>query len=190
MSGIKCALIFTIGAGVGAATTWFVLKPRYERSTQEQIDSVKEHYRKKYASEPAKEEESGDISEETNYNQAVTELGYSRNLNDDEDDKTVDNFESMLRPYVIAPEDFGEYDEYDRISLTYYADSILADEDDEIVEDVENVVGFESLNHFGEYEDDSVYVRNERRKVDYEILLDTRRYSDVINKNKPYRMDD
>lgn len=190
MSGIKNALIFIIGAGVGAATTWFVLKPRYERLTQEQIDSVKEHYKKKYTGEPENEETGDILNEEPEYNKAVTELGYSRNLNDDEGDTTVENIESMLRPYVIAPEDFGEYDEYERISLTYYADSILADEDDEIVEDVENVVGFESLNHFGEYEDDSVYVRNERRKVDYEILLDTRRYSDVINKNKPYRMDD
>ena len=59
-------------------------------------------------------------------------------------------------------------------------------EDDEKVEDVDNVVGLESLAHFGEYEDDSVFVRNDRLKCDYEILLDQRTYSDVI-KQRPHQ---
>ena len=50
------------------------------------------------------------------------------------------------------------------------------------VEDVDNVVGEESLNCFGKYEDDSVFVRNDVLKADYEILLDERNYSDVVNK--------
>ena len=62
------------------------------------------------------------------------------------------------KPYVISPEEFGEYEEYEKISLTYYGDQVLADENDELVEDVEGAVGFESLTHFGEYEDDSVFV--------------------------------
>ena len=70
------------------------------------------------------------------------------------------------KPYVIAPEEFGEEYEYDTISLTYYSDRVLTDDDDEIVEDVEDVVGFESLESFGEYEDDSVFVRNDRLKCD------------------------
>ena len=91
-----------------------------------------------------------------------------------------------MKPYVISPEEFGEFEDYERISLSYYADQILADEDDEKVEDVDNVVGLESLAHFGEYEDDSVFVRNDRLKCDYEILLDQRTYSDVI-KQRPHQ---
>ena len=91
-----------------------------------------------------------------------------------------------LKPYVISPDEFGEFEDYERISLSYYADQILADEDDEKVEDVDNVVGLESLAHFGEYEDDSVFVRNDRLKCDYEILLDQRTYSDVI-KQRPHQ---
>lgn len=82
-------------------------------------------------------------------------------------------------PYVISPDEFGQDESYETISLTYYADGVLADDDDEMVEDVENLVGFDSLNHFGEYEDDSVFVRNDRLKCDYEILLDHRKYTDV-----------
>ena len=91
-----------------------------------------------------------------------------------------------MKPYVISPEEFGEFEDYERISLSYYADQILADEDDEKVEDVDNVVGLESLIHFGEFEDDSVFVRNDRLKCDYEILLDQRTYSDVI-KQRPHQ---
>ena len=91
-----------------------------------------------------------------------------------------------VKPYVISPDEFGEFEDYERISLSYYADQILADEDDEKVEDVDNVVGLESLTHFGEFEDDSVFVRNDRLKCDYEILLDQRTYSDVI-KQRPHQ---
>ena len=57
-----------------------------------------------------------------------------------------------------------------------------------MIEDVESMIGFESLSHFGEYEDDSVFVRNDARKCDYEILQDQRLYSDVI-KEMPHPME-
>ena len=95
----------------------------------------------------------------------------------------------MDNPYIISPEEFGAFDDYETISLTYYEDQILADDDDELVDDIEDIVGFDSLTHFGEYEDDSVFVRNDRLKCDYEILMDHRKYSDVIKK-KPYQVED
>jgi hypothetical protein len=82
-------------------------------------------------------------------------------------------------PYVIPPEEFGEMD-YDTVSLVYYADDTLCyDLSGEIIYERDEVIGEESLKHFGEYEDDSVFVRNERLKTDYEILKDNRNYSDV-----------
>lgn len=86
-----------------------------------------------------------------------------------------------MKPYVISPDEFGEMEDedYDKVSVTYYADGVLADEYDEVVENVDEIVGEESLTHFGEYEDDSVFVRNDKLKCDYEILLDQRNYSDI-----------
>ena len=83
--------------------------------------------------------------------------------------------------HVIPPEEFSEYDDYDVVSLTYYADGILTDEDDNIIENIDETVGKGSLNCFGEYEDDSVFVRNDATKTDYEILLDMRKYTDVVS---------
>ena len=86
-----------------------------------------------------------------------------------------------MKPYVISPDEFGEMEDedYDKVSFTYYADGVLADEYDEIVENIDEIIGEESLTHFGEYEDDSVFVRNDKLKCDYEILLDQRNYSDI-----------
>ena len=89
---------------------------------------------------------------------------------------------------MIPPEQFGDDEEYEQISLTYYADGVLADENDEVIEDVEDAVGIDPLNHFGEYEDDSVFVRNDARKCDYEILLDQRTYSEVVE-DMPHQME-
>ena len=80
-------------------------------------------------------------------------------------------------PYVISPDEFGGADGYDAISLTYYSgNGVLVDDNEEQVDNVEELVGEDSLKHFGEYEDDSVYVRNDERKCDYEILLDESNY--------------
>lgn len=49
--------------------------------------------------------------------------------------------------------------------------------------EIQQSIGFESLGHFGEYEDDSVFVRNDRLKTDYEILLDEENYSDSYARN-------
>lgn len=88
--------------------------------------------------------------------------------------------------YVISPEDFGEENYYAWVSLTYYADGILADDNGVIIDNVEEMVG-DALDHFGEYEEDSVYCRNDAKRCDYEILKDLRRYADV-RKNFPPNM--
>ena len=96
---------------------------------------------------------------------------------------------SYGKPYVIPPSEFGDDEDYRQISLTFYADNLLAQEDYTLIEDVENTVGFESLGHFGEDEDDSVYVRNDRLKCYYEILLDDKNYCDVL-RSKPYLLEE
>lgn len=174
-------LAFTMGAATGVVGTWRYVKKKYEEIAQEEIDSVKEvfsrrDYDAKNIAESIKDFDRSkpDMSEYVERLKKESYINYS-DMNVEEKGRK----ESMDKPYIITPESFGQYDEYDKVSLTYYADQILADENDEIIEDVETVVGFESLNHFGDYEDDSVFVRNDARKCDYEILMDQNNYSDV-----------
>ena len=79
-------------------------------------------------------------------------------------------------PYVISPDEFGELDDYDTASLLYFADGVVADMEMNPVDDIDEIIGEASLDHFGEYEDDSVYVRNDRLRIDYEVLKDLRNF--------------
>lgn len=66
--------------------------------------------------------------------------------------------------------------------MTLFSDStILLDKDKVLsLEEIDTLVGRESLSHFGDYEEDRVCVRNEMLGVDYEILLDSRTYTDYL----------
>lgn len=189
-STLKSVFVLALGAAIGSAVTWKLLKTRYEQLTQEEIDSVKEVYSRRYAenAKPADEDNDAEDADSEEYVERVLENSYT-NYSDMHVKTESKKSKVTARPYVIPPEEFGEVEGYDRFSLTYYNDEVLVDEDDELVDDVDDVVGSDSLNHFGDYEDDSVFVRNDRLKCDYEILLDHRNYSDVINK-KPHQMED
>lgn len=89
---------------------------------------------------------------------------------------------SVAGPYIISPEEFGEND-YEEVSLNYYADGVITDDQDYVVEDT-SVIGIDPAEHFGEYEDDSVFVRNDELKIDYEILRDLRKYHDMYPEEK------
>lgn len=190
------SLGFIIGAASGATVAWYLLKDKYETLAQEEIDSVKEVFARreqKMKDETVKRNVAEGIKDSDRtkpdlkeYAEQLKKNGYTRYSDLSADDEGVSD--KQTKPYVIPPEQFGDDENYDQISLTYYADGVLADENDEVIDDVEETVGIESLNHFGEYEDDSVFVRNDTRKCDYEILLDQRTYSEVAEE-MPQRME-
>ena len=190
-------MMFVLGVAVGSVVTWRYVEKKYEQIAQDEIDSVKEVFSKRETefTEDTEVQIKADNAKKKpsviEYAAWLRKRGYT-NYSDMVDEKPEEVKEepmSVDKPYVITPEEFGDLDDYETISLTYYADQILADDNDVIVDDIEDVVGFDSLNSFGEYEDDSVFVRNDRLKCDYEILLDQRKYSDVI-KRRPHEVED
>lgn len=202
------AIIFISGVAAGSFVTWRLLKEKYIRQTQEEINEVREHYRKKKESEEVTVDSNG--STETNekpdliaYAAKLTKNGYIdytdpksivkatgdtidavvQKTNEESLDPVILNDPSYQPPYIISPEDFAIDDEYTIVNLNYYIDGVLTDEDDNIVENVDDVVGLENLNHMGEYEDDALHIRNENYKCEYEILLSRRLYHDTTEVN-------
>lgn len=179
---MKNVLIFVLGAGVGSLVTWKLVEEKYKKLADEEIKSVVDRFkqREEEQKEPVNEaveedttvenEETIEFTEEekAEYQNKVQELGYSNDVEPIQEEHAA--------PYVIAPEEFGE--EYETRSWTLYADGLLVDEDDMIVDNPENIIG-DALSHFGEYEDDSVYVRNEKEEYDYEILKHEKPFSEV-----------
>lgn len=192
-------VIFVAGAAIGSAATWYYAKKHYEQIAQEEIDSVKEKFSAKkeptvinnvVTPNPINQKEVATEAREkpsvAEYAKKLSKEGYTNYSNSEKEESDTKSRADEI-PFVIPPEEFGELEDegYDKTSFTYYADGVLADDNDEIVDDIEGTVGSESLNHFGEYEDDSVFVRNHRLRTDYEILLSQRDYSDVLQE-KPY----
>jgi hypothetical protein len=195
------AAVFAVGAAVGSLATWKIVKTKYEKIAQEEIDSVKEVYTKKMIGEEIDlslsvgidpdednrtlEEKLKDLKIVTDeYTSIIQNQGYASNAVAPEPKKEVEKV-VIDRPYVISPEEYGELG-YEEIELTYYADEVLADDQNELVEDVDDIVGLDSLKRFGEFEDDSVHVRNDALHADYEILLDSRTYAEAKAKTSPH----
>lgn len=163
-------LAFAIGAAVGSVVTWGVLKNRYEQRTREEIESVKDSFAKAYGDD--KYEEEHDISEEAEA--LMSDLGYRPSEKEDEKDMN-DNIS------VISPDEFADDPNYECVTLFYYhRDRVLAYENDEPVENPEELVGPDALGSFGEYEDDSVFVKNDNTKTYYEILLSDKDFDDIV----------
>lgn len=187
---VACAIAFVAGAAVGVAASWRVLDTKYKKLADKEIASVKELF----YSKPVENNEEPDESEEEKFEQSPEEdfteedkeeyVNLASNYTNYATKSVVEEEPNVeitdSEPYVISPVELGDCD-YDVIDLIYYeGDNTLTDEEDEIINDVGELIGWESLEHFGEYEDDSVCVRNDVRKVDYEVLLDVRKYSEVM----------
>ena len=206
-TNLKIGLAFVLGAAIGALVANKYLKTKYEKIADEEIASVKAVYLTKinpeaaayakkdveYTEEVYKQHQQAakSVAEQAKENPDIVKYaeklhkeGYT-NYSTTAKPDTPD----LGEPYVIPPEDFGEFDDYEKISLIYWADQVLTDDNNEVVEDLEGSVGIDSLTTFGEYEDDSVFVRNPRLRCDYEILLDQRNFEDVIHAG-PKRLED
>lgn len=81
----------------------------------------------------------------------------------------------------ILPDEYGEYMSYEQITLVLYADGVMADEDDNIITDPEELLGDDYEDHFGENDDpDTCYFRNHKIKAEYEVIKDERTFKEVI----------
>lgn len=199
-NNVKYFASFLFGTAVGVAVSWKILKTKYEQIAQEEIDSVKEVFSKRnketaeFLNDAAKtlseikeeiDEEPSEKSEDIiDYSGMCRDFGY---ISENKEKKGGDYMNDY--PYVISPDEFDEIG-YNTVSLTYYADGVLTDECNDPIEDVDEIIGEDSLNHFGEYEDDSVFVRNDALRTDYEILRDLRNYYDIAGSSPMVNVDE
>lgn len=191
-------IIFSSGVAIGVAASWKFFETKYKKISQEEIDSVKKVFslnkeNNESTFEPDRNPENDESKENKlrgmrvkigpvdEYAKFVKDLGYT------DEEKGVENMHK--RPYILSPDEFGELANYDTESLTYYADGVLTDESNNPIEDVGAIIVEDFADHFGEYEDDSVFVRNDDRKTDYEILRDERNFSD-LNNSRTYPVDE
>ena len=188
-------LLFTAGVAVGSLVTWRYFKSKYE-VVEDEIEEKTEE------AEGESEEDDPEVLESKmsykkpplkEYVKMVEDNGYVPKTHMEEVKEEIANGEwddkDVYEPFIIRPEEYGEIHAYETLSLNYYADGVLTDELDNPIEDVESLVPADFADHFGEYEDDVVHVRNDNLECDYEILRDLRKFTDVVGEY-PYPTED
>lgn len=197
---MKNLLCFVTGAAIGSVVTWKLIEKKYKDLADEEIESVIETFKNRkprITKDNVKETVEKVINKYKEPKEIVEDIvtaeRYSIENEEeiDEDDESnytvnIDNDDNVIIPYVITPEQFGEYNEYGTKTLTYYADNVLTDEIDNPItsEEMITMIGPDALDHFGEYEDDSVYIRDEMNEMDYEILKSEKTFSEIQERGR------
>lgn len=182
-------VVFAFGAAVGSVVTWKLIETKYKRIADEEIESVREVYAKVYGDSP-EESEDEDEEDQKIFDDLVKDLGYSSEEEKKEEIKKEikkekkesegeEDEDDMLRPYVIEEEDYDD-NGYETESLYYYDDGVLIYSiTEEVIDDIDGLVGKDSIDQMLESGEDYIYVRNDELGIDFEILRDRRNFSEV-----------
>lgn len=172
---MKGFFIFAAGLVVGAVAGAYLVKDKIMADAKQEIEEVREYYKSKKENKKEEVEEQEQPKEEKEEYKEIAN-NYV-NYNKVEQPKVHSVLDDA--PYVIDVEEFGMNEEYDTMTLTYFADGVLTDDVDDVVEDPDVLVGLDNLKIFEEFGASAVYVRNEVWKTDFEILKDDWKWSDL-----------
>ncbi len=203
---VKSSLIFLAGAALGAFGYKKYLdytenrEPEYEEIIDpEEVDEIKEEKKEEVKDieikrgarvdiEPVQEYKISSVEQEE-YKRLLDELKYD---NKEEDEMEPEKPAMVLRreetvvnpdlPYNISPEEFEE-DDYESDEYTLYADGYITDSYGMPIdqEDVVNTIGEHYMSYFGSYDDDQIWVRNERLHMDFSVIRDLDKFVDVAS---------
>jgi hypothetical protein len=210
-----------VGTGATYIITKSKLEKKYQALADEEIASVKQKYATDYIKADLKATEALFVSEVTDKDvfnpeedvidrEVLNEDLYSKAdvLTEEEvteynkiasnyqpDRETIRKSRNNNVPYLITADEFMDdgIHEDEKVVLTYYEEGgTIADEDDSIMDNVDEILGKENLNHFGDNPDDPdvIHIRNEAKGVDYEIVRNKLSYSEVVLGIKDWDADD
>lgn len=190
---IISSLLVIISASFGVAGGYYLGKRKYLSMADKEIESVKKMYEKHYSNEKpvvqALKEEPKEVAKNDNANEDETLVKYKNYAGLYGDNKEIASpIRSIKTPeqknnkkvkknnfHVISPEEYRDF-EGEIITLIYYSDKVLADNDGNVIHNINEVIGPEALSTFGRYEDDCVYVKDDEQNVVYEIIWENKSY--------------
>ena len=191
---MKNLFIFAAGVVVGAVTGAYLVKDKVMADAKQEIDEVREYYKSKKKEEKVEKveekQEEPKVEEKEEYQEITRKyVDYNKVVEAPKNHSVMED-----EPYTINPEEFGDKEDegWDTMTITYFADKVLVNDVDEVIEDPEVVVGLDNLKIFEEFpEATCVYVRNETWRTDFEILRDDWKWSDLQEpqvEKKPHQL--
>lgn len=189
---MKNWLYLFAGLAIGGAAGYSVAHHMYSQKMVAEIESIRESYRKSL--DGILEEKKKVLEEDKKrYDSLVNAHNYASKAEEPNDVVEMEEGEVKDKnaPHPITADVFNgmepDDDEeevdytYDKVSWTYYADGILADENNDVVgpEDIKEDVGANFFKAFKDAENYTIYVRNPRFRIDYEIVESDMNYADL-----------
>lgn len=188
---MKNVLFFIAGIGVGVITTSIYCKNKYEAIMQEEVEELrnmnnkeekvadpsegcitKDKLNNETKSQKEMWEQSMEAKDKEIANKIINYSGYSK-TESNEETKEINSLS------FITPDEFASLVGYDTDSFYIYEDNVIVNENNEVISDVKETFGFtteEIRVQFDENQSNSVYIRNNKLKTDYEILIDLSKY--------------
>ena len=191
-------IAFVAGAAVGYFAANYLLKDKYEKRFQQEVSSTIEAFKTNKNDEHKKDDEVTynneklkAVSDEVvvanikEYAKNIGKHDYSEVKDEKSSEKDEDDDIDHTKPYVITEEEVDAYMNYSITQWNYYADGVLTDENNEVVEDVSTTIGKEAFEHLKKTSESAIYVRNDLLELDYEILKNEMTYAELLEE-KPY----
>lgn len=196
--------MLAVGAVIGSAATWVYSQKKYSQLIQSEIEKTKEYYSDKESDKPEEkdiqnpeeekqlEEEkkkavqtSADIINQSGYDMNsyfdYTRFSKPKEEHPETVQKNLETFGSDENfPVVIAPESYGEIEDYATHEYTYFKDGVVVDDDGDVIdpEKVRSMLGIDFASHIGDFEADAVHIQNDLMKTYFEILAEPYDYND------------
>ena len=188
--------IFGAGCALGVLGTKTYFERKYKDIAEEEIESVKEVFKRKTIALEGAEKKEEIVSDIVGNVKGVQPVGAGlfmdmtpEHMKDmqikynkvSDDFKEESPIEGDYKPYLIDIDDFDATgDGYSKHQYAYYIDdATLVSDEDEVINS-SDIVGLDTLELFENLEDEVCYVRNEARKEDYEITKVFSSYSEVV----------
>ena len=197
---VKNILIFSAGLIIGGLAGIQLVKDKYETIAEEEIESMRSYNRRKQKEEKEDPSVDGRTKEEKEYDKKIydkitkeyaeedAEIAALEAKEKEEAENEYNEYEKISAdanrtdvppPYVITIDEFSEENHYDKVNLYYYeGDDSLCDVDEDLMEDVRGILGDDPYSHFDDY--NTLYVRNERLCMDFEVIRITGKYSEIV----------
>lgn len=205
--GFAVGLASVLSAAASAAVTAGILMKRFEKQYQERLDEELLATQKFYTvlnktefktpadaaavllpDDPDEADEMVEyLEKKANYDEGNNLTEVVRNVFTDAETYVWDpDAEEALRdpgkPYILEHDEFYESDRIQSQLTWFEGDSVLADDKDEHIPDIDSIVGEGNLDRFGHGSRDPniLYIRNEHLDIDFEIVRNEGKYSEQI----------
>ena len=189
---------FVGGALVGAIVGWSAHKKKYEDQLETETESIRKAYEKKYVkiskADLPKVEDTAYMSEEEfkdyvnkrveakkEYEKITAQ--YQPEGEVVTPDMTLEE-RAAAQPELIYAQDYTEEqdngEKYDGIELLWFKDERLATDAEMELLDVATTIGWDAIAQFDKTGLSTIYVRNHRLKVDYEVFKYDGTYEELL----------